>query len=230
MDASSLQLLLGIAVFIAFASVGLHISRKMVIHHHQLRRGQNWAAFLFGLAGFLLSTVLLVPFFHFFGFLFLLVCFVGLYGTVGLEIFSRSMIESIFGLEKGKAKRDYSLAKKYEVEERFDLAELEYRKTLEEDPSDNTARKHLAELYIRTERPNEALSLLWRCVEDAEDEGQAFSWAARIADVATGRLNDSKEAIRALESVIKKYPQSESANLTRRRIEQIASAFLKESN
>ncbi|MBA7654542.1 Cell division coordinator CpoB [subsurface metagenome] len=120
--------------------------------------------------------------------------------------------------------KSHSLPKSYYAKGKYEEAVGEYRKMLEEDPKDVTAQFEIADIcYFKLKNYSQAATEYREVLnKNPDDELWAFT-INRLADIYCEHFGEPDWAIRELEKIVRRFPDSKRAVQARRRIESIKS-------
>lgn len=120
--------------------------------------------------------------------------------------------------------KSHSLSKSYYAKGKYEEAVGEYRKMLEEDPKDVTAQFEIADIcYFKLKNYSQAATEYREVLnKNPDDELWAFT-INRLADIYCEHFGEPDWAIRELEKIVRRFPDSKRAVQARRRIESIKS-------
>ncbi|MCK4648531.1 tetratricopeptide repeat protein [bacterium] len=120
--------------------------------------------------------------------------------------------------------KPYSLPKSYYAKGKYQEAIKEYRKMLEADPEDITAQFEIADIcYFKLKNYSQAATEYREVLnKNPDDELWAFT-INRLADIYCEHFGEPDWAIRELEKIVRRFPDSKRAVQARRRIESIKS-------
>lgn len=120
--------------------------------------------------------------------------------------------------------KPYSLPKSYYAKGKYEEAIKEYRKILEEDAEEVTAQFEIADIYyFKLKDYNQAATEYCEVLnKNPDDELWAFT-INRLADIYCEHFKEPDWAIRELEKIIRRFPDSKRATQAKRRIESIKS-------
>ncbi len=152
-----------------------------------------------------------------------LVCGI-LYAPFVAGLFARTAVDS-FAVHDAKVQQGYSIAERHEQDDNFDAAEGEYKKTISENPENVGARLRLAEMYYRAENYEKAANMfdhIRRLGGQKIDETQWCTATNRLVDICVTKLDDRKRAVKALEQLVHRYPDSDYAKFAKRRLQGLA--------
>ena len=123
-----------------------------------------------------------------------------------------------------KIAKPYSLPKSYYAKGKYKEAIEEYRKILEEDPEEVTAQFEIADIYYFKLKNYSQAATEYREVlnKNPDDELWAFT-INRLADIYCEQFGEPDWAIKELEKIIRRFPDSKRAIQAKRRIESIRS-------
>lgn len=120
--------------------------------------------------------------------------------------------------------KSYSLPKSYYAKGKYEEAVGEYRKMLEEDPKDVTAQFEIADIYYFKLKNYSQAATEYREVLNKNPDDELWTFTInRLADVYCEQFEEPDWAIRELEKIIGRFPDSKRATQAKRRIESIKS-------
>ncbi len=120
--------------------------------------------------------------------------------------------------------KPYSLPKSYYAKGRYGEAIEEYRKMLEEDPEEVTAQFEIADIYYFKLKNYSQATTEYREVLSKNPDDELWTFTInRLADIYCEHFKEPDWAIRELEKIIRKFPDSKRAMQAKRRIESIKS-------
>ena len=120
--------------------------------------------------------------------------------------------------------KSHSLPKSYYAKGKYEEAVGEYRKMLEADPKDVTAQFEIADIcYFKLKNYSQAATEYREVLnKNPDDELWAFT-INRLADIYCEHFGEPDWAIRELEKIVRRFPDSKRVVQARRRIESIKS-------
>jgi hypothetical protein len=120
--------------------------------------------------------------------------------------------------------KPYSLPKSYYAKGKYEEAIKEYRKMLEEDPEDVTAQFEIADIYYGKLKNCSQAATEYREVLNRNPDDKLWTFTInRLADIYCEHLGKPVWAIRELEKIVRRFPDSKQAIQAKKRIESIKS-------
>jgi tetratricopeptide (TPR) repeat protein len=130
---------------------------------------------------------------------------------------------ALMGGPGGKIKKVDAHASALVSERRYKDAVQLYREAIAKNKKDPSLRLNLADIYLKIRDYDSALKYIEQAVQMPKgmSEDERCSRINRLADLYLEHKDDRASAIRALQLIIKDYPESRSAVFARERIGQI---------
>lgn len=120
--------------------------------------------------------------------------------------------------------KPYSLPKSYYAKGKYQEAIKEYGKILEGDPKEVTAQFEIADIYYFKLKNYSQAATEYREVLNRNPDDELWTFTInRLADIYCEHFRESDWAIRELEKIIGRFPDSKRARQAKRRIESIKS-------
>lgn len=120
--------------------------------------------------------------------------------------------------------KPYSFPKSYYAKGKYKEAIEEYRKMLEEDPKEVTAQFEIADIYYFKLKDYNRAATEYREILNKNPDNDLWTFTInRLADIYCGHFKEPDWAIRELEKIIRRFPDSKRASQAKRRIESIKS-------
>lgn len=136
------------------------------------------------------------------------------------EEITEKLFSKLYGLTKGKVRKDYSRARWLLSQGRSAEAILEFRRAMGENPEDIALRLEVAEIYARELRDYpKAIQEYEACLGMNLQDAAATSILNRIADTYESGLGDRDKAVHTLRRITAMFPGTKLSERARERME-----------
>lgn len=139
-----------------------------------------------------------------------------------LDFFTIKLSDFVWAKSAGGPIRTYSMAEGYEAKGEYLKAIREYRKLLEEDPTNADAQFSMADIYAyRLKNYTRAMEEFYQVLDKKCSNNLWISTIHRLADIYSQEFKKCNQAILELQKIIEKFPHTKSAQRAKERIKEI---------
>jgi tetratricopeptide (TPR) repeat protein len=146
--------------------------------------------------------------------------FAAIFGTLAARGLSTGLFNMIYGGGERPEPEKHYVGNTLVVQNKFDEAIAEFRRLLDENPADDYAQEHIAEIYALNLREHRKAVEEYRKLAQMDVPGNRVANALnRIADICSDHLDDPLTAAEALREIIRRFPGTPNAQRAKIRLD-----------